>query len=297
MIDFKPIATTDKELLTSFILPSDEQDCDFSFANLCSWHFMTESSYALIEDHLVIRFVTSEGNHEYFMPLGEGSPIPVIEALEACALSENEPLCLRGVQPKIQDKLEQYFPTLFEYTSNRDYFDYIYRRQDLAELKGKHYQPKRNHINRFKNTYPDYEYRELVPELVPECLKLEAEWCKTNNCAEDVALQAERRSMTAALAHFEELGLRGGVLHVNGDIVAFTFGAPINNETFDVCVEKANTDVEGAYTMINNEFALHIPEQYIYINREEDLGLEGLRKAKLSYHPETLLEKCMAKLK
>ena len=101
MIDFKPIATTDKELLTSFILPSDEQDCDFSFANLCSWHFMTESSYALIEDHLVIRFVTSEGNHEYFMPLGEGSPIPVIEALEACALSENEPLCLRGVQPKI----------------------------------------------------------------------------------------------------------------------------------------------------------------------------------------------------
>ena len=95
MIDFKPIATTDKELLTSFILPSDEQDCDFSFANLCSWHFMTESSYALIEDHLVIRFVTSEGNHEYFMPLGEGSPIPVIEALEACALSENEPLCLR----------------------------------------------------------------------------------------------------------------------------------------------------------------------------------------------------------
>ena len=148
MIDFKPIATTDKELLTSFILPSDEQDCDFSFANLCSWHFMTESSYALIEDHLVIRFVTSEGNHEYFMPLGEGSPIPVIEALEACALSENEPLCLRGVQPKIQDKLEQYFPTLFEYTSNRDYFDYIYRRQDLAELKGKHYQPKRNHVNK-----------------------------------------------------------------------------------------------------------------------------------------------------
>ena len=95
MIDFKPIATTDKELLTSFILPSDEQDCDFSFANLCSWHFMTESSYALIEDHLVIRFVTSEGNHEYFMPLGEGSPIPVIEALEACALSETN-RCVYG---------------------------------------------------------------------------------------------------------------------------------------------------------------------------------------------------------
>ena len=178
MIDFKPIATTDKELLTSFILPSDEQDCDFSFANLCSWHFMTESSYALIEDHLVIRFVTSEGNHEYFMPLGEGSPIPVIEALEACALSENEPLCLRGVQPKIQDKLEQYFPTLFEYTSNRDYFDYIYRRQDLAELKGKHYQPKRNHVNKFRKEYR-YNYEPLTPDLIPVCLQFESEWYET----------------------------------------------------------------------------------------------------------------------
>ena len=96
MIDFKPIATTDKELLTSFILPSDEQDCDISFANLWSWHIMTESSYALIEDHLVIRFVTSEGNHEYFMPLGEGSQNPVIEALEACALYEHEPFFLTG---------------------------------------------------------------------------------------------------------------------------------------------------------------------------------------------------------
>lgn len=130
----------------------------------------------------------------------------------------------------------------------------------------------------------------MTAELVPECLRLESMWCKANDCAENEALMAERRSMTDALKHINELDLRGGVLHVNGEIVAFTFGAPINNETFDTCVEKANTDIEGAYAMINNEFANRIPEQYIYINREEDLGLEGLRKAKLSYYPETLLE-------
>lgn len=103
-------------------------------------------------------------------------------------------------------------------------------------------------------------------------------------------MQDERRFMTVALSHMEELGLTGGVLHVNGRIAAFTFGAPINDETFDTCVEKADTDIEGSYTMINYEFANHIPEQYIYVNREEDLGLEGLRKAKLSYQPETILE-------
>lgn len=103
--------------------------------------------------------------------------------------------------------------------------------------------------------------------------------------------------MTAALQHMEQLDIQGGVLYVDGKIVAFTFGAPINHETFDTCVEKANTEIEGAYAMINYEFANHIPEQYIYINREEDLGLEGLRRAKLSYHPEVLLEKYVAELK
>ena len=120
---------------------------------------------------------------------------------------------------------------------------------------------------------------------------------KANDCAENQALQDERRFMTAALQHMDQLDIQGGVLYVGGKIVAFTFGAPINQETFDTCVEKADTDIEGAYAMINYEFANHIPEQYVYINREEDLGLEGLRRAKLSYHPEILLEKYVAELK
>ena len=107
---------------------------------------------------------------------------------------------------------------------------------------------------------------------------------------------AERKSMTYALNHMEALGLTGGVLHANGKIAAFTYGAPINHETWDTCVEKADTGIEGSYAMINYEYANHIDEQYIYVNREEDLGLEGLRKAKLSYQPVILLEKCIAEL-
>ena len=126
---------------------------------------------------------------------------------------------------------------------------------------------------------------------------LEAEWCKVNNCDQQEGTGNERRALVYALHNFEVLGLTGGILRVNGKIVAFTFGMPINHETFGVHVEKADTTIDGAYAMINYEFANRIPEQYIYINREEDLGIEGLRKAKLSYQPVTILEKYMACLK
>lgn len=296
MIPFKEITLADKEVIQSYTLNSRRKNCDLSFTNLYSWRFLYHTVYAELGGFLLLRF-DAEGELAYMMPVGMGDVKPVLEAMVDDAARAGQPFQLLGVCAEMKAELEEVMPGRFEFTADRDYFDYIYLRSDLVALRGKRYQPKRNFINRFKNNYPHYEYKELVPELVPECLKLETEWCRTNNCAEDEALQDERRSMTAALSHFGELDLRGGVLHVEGEIVAFTFGAPINHNTFDVCVEKANTDIEGAYTMINNEFAHHIPEQYIYVNREEDLGLEGLRKAKLSYHPAILLEKYMARLK
>ena len=126
---------------------------------------------------------------------------------------------------------------------------------------------------------------------------MEAEGCKVNNCDQHEGTGNERRALIYALHNFDALGLTGGILHVEGKIAAFTFGMPINQDTFGVHVEKADTRIDGAYAMINYEFANHIPEQYIYINREEDLGIEGLRKAKLSYQPAIILEKYIACLK
>ena len=290
---FKPITIQDKELITSYIFPANEQDCDLSFANLCSWHFMTEASYAIIHHQLVIRFTNTEGIHEYFMPFGEGSLIPVIEELEACATANNEPLCLRGLQSQTQDKLEQYYPTLFEYSSDRDYFDYIYNRQDLAELKGKNYQPKRNHVNKFKKEY-EFTYEPLTPTVIPECLQFESEWCLKHGYIENENIRNERRALTFAFHHFTELNLYGAVIRIAGKIVAFTFGAPINHNTFGVHYEKADINIDGVYSAINQYFAAHLPEKYIFLNREEDLGIPGLRQAKLSYHPVLLLEKVKA---
>ncbi len=293
MTEFKPITIHDKELITSYLLPTQEQDCDLSFANLCSWHFLTEASYAIFDRQLVIRFLHPEGFHEYFMPVGGDNLIPLVHQLEEFARAEQAPLCLRGSLPQLQTKLEQSFPTLFEYHTDRDYFDYIYLRQDLAELKGKHYQPKRNHVNKFNKEYQSV-YEPLTPEVVPECLQFESQWCMKHGYIENENIKNERRALTFALHHFEDLNLHGAIIRIEGKIVAFTFGAPISSDTFGVHYEKADITIDGVYSAINQYFASHLPEHYIYLNREEDLGIPGLRQAKLSYHPAILLEKARA---
>ena len=296
MIAFKDITIQDKDTITAYTMNSCRRNCDLSFSNLCSWRFLYHTKFAIVDNFLVFKFWAGD-ELAYMMPVGEGNLEKVLNELVEDARQEGEPFCMLGVCSCMREDLEAIMPGQFGFTVDRDYADYIYLRSDLATLKGKKFQSKRNHINKFRNTYPDYEYTPITKDRIQECLELEAKWCKANDCDQQEGTGNERRALLYALNHFEELGLTGGILHVNGQIVAFTFGMPINKETFGVHVEKADTNIDGAYAMINYEFANHIPEQYIYINREEDLGIEGLRKAKLSYHPEPILEKYMACLK
>ena len=296
MIEFKDITVEDKDTITSFTMNSCRRNCDLSFSNLCSWRFMYNTKFAVIDNFLVFKFWL-HGRVSYMMPVGQGDPEKeLIEKLIEDSQLEGEPLRLMGVCQGMKKRLNDILPGKFEFTTNRDYSDYIYLRSDLATLTGKKFQSKRNHINRFKKEYT-YKYVPITPDRVQECLYLEAEWCKANDCDKQDGTGNERQAIVFALEHFEELGLRGGILYANDKIVAFTFGMPINKETFGVHVEKADTTVDGAYAMINFEFANHIPETFTYINREEDLGIEGLRKAKLSYQPETILEKFVAHYK
>lgn len=296
MIPFKDVTLADRDTITSFTMKSDRRNCDLSFSNLCSWRFLYDTQFAVVDNFLVFKFWAGE-QLAYMMPVGTGDLKAVLWELIEDARKENQHFCMLGVCSNMRADLEAILPGQFTFTEDRDYADYIYLRSDLSTLKGKKFQAKRNHINRFRNTYPDYEYTPITPDRIQECLDLEAEWCKVNHCDQQEGTGNERRALIYALHNFDALGLTGGILHVNSKIVAFTFGMPINHETFGVHVEKADTNIEGAYAMINYEFANRIPEQYIYINREEDLGLEGLRKAKLSYQPVTILEKYMACLK
>lgn len=291
-IEFKPIALEDKEIITSFTMPSDYRNCDFSFANMCSWRFLYDSEYAVVDDMLLIRFhVEEKQRRAYMMPVGNGDLRKALDLLEEDSVKQDHPLLLLGITPDAQEKLEEAYPGDFHYIPERDYFDYIYLREDLAKLVGKKYQSKRNHINKFRKQY-DYRYVPITPELVPLCLELERKWFKANRTDEDVEdLSDERRSLTYALRHFNELGLQGCAICIGDDIIAFSFGAPVNHNTFAVHIEKADVNYDGAYAAVNQSFAEHLSEQYVYINREEDLGIEGLRQSKLSYKPYQLLEK------
>ena len=296
MIPFKDVTLADRDTITSFTMKSDRRNCDLSFSNLCSWRFLYDTQFAVVDNFLVFKFWAGE-QLAYMMPVGTGDLKAVLWELIEDARKENQHFCMLGVCSNMRADLEAILPGQFTFTEDRDYADYIYLRSDLSTLKGKKFQAKRNHINRFRNTYPDYEYTPITPDRIQECLDLEAEWCKANNCDQHEETGNERRALIYALHNFDALGLTGGILHVEDKIAAFTFGMPINQNTFGVHVEKADTNIDGAYAMINYEFANHIPEQYIYINREEDLGIEGLRKAKLSYQPAIILEKYMACLK
>ena len=294
-MNFKKISVESKEDILSYTLGHEERNCDLSFANMCSWSFLYQTEYATFDGFLLMRFYI-DGKPAYLMPVGKGNLTSVLVCLVEDARMQETDFRMFGISSSMRERMEEALPDTFVFEADRDYYDYLYLRTDLATLKGKKYQAKRNHVNRFRKEHPDYEYRELTDEWVPECLRLEEEWCRMNGCDEQVPLLAERRSMQYALTHQKELGITGGVLCVDGNVVAFTYGAPINCDTWGVCVEKANTEIEGAYAMINCEYANRIEEKYVYINREEDLGLEGLRKAKLSYQPYCLLDKYIATL-
>jgi hypothetical protein len=294
MISFKPITIEDKILITNYTHRSHLLNCDFSFANMCSWRFIYESEFAIVNGFLLIRFWFEDKGKKhkvYMLPIGDGDFRQAIEALEEDANADGHPLRILGVTPDGKNELEKHFPAEFKFLPEKNYFDYIYLRKDLQELKGKKYQAKRNHINKFKSRY-HYSYLPITPDIVPLCLELECKWYQANHTEEDEeALNYENRSMIFALNHFKELELRGGAICVDDEIVAFTYGSPINHCAFAVHVEKANIRYEGVFSVINQEFASRIPEQFIYVNREEDLGIPGLRRSKQSYHPVILLEK------
>ena len=309
MIAFKTIGFEDLDVIRGYLRWEDVQGCEWSDVNLLTWnHYGLE--YALVEGHLVLRFIY-DGQYTHTMPLppvpdglehpllaqaGDGCLESVIRALRDECFAHHQPLSLTNLNQRDIDFLQRVFPGEFEFSEPlTERYDYICLREDIINLPGHALRPKRQHIAQFPRFYPVHEYRPLEPSMFGECLSLLQHWSDNAEAIGHIqgadSKVMERESINQVFNNWERFGAMGGALFVDGKIVAFTYGVPINVNTFDLCVEKGDIAYKGVYTVVRHEFMKQIPEQYTYINLEEDMGLPGLRRAKSSYHPAYQIKK------
>ena len=291
MLDFRPITMEDRPWIHELLYAAGRRGCEYSFVTLLNW-FRFYGGVARVND-FVCQEMTYRGKTSYLYPAGVGDIRPVLEALREDAAQRDGPFVLR-VTGEDRPQLEALYPGKFSFTANRDAFDYTYPIEQMTDLTGKKLQSKRNHINRFLAEYPQWQTKELTDETAPYFREFAGWWYEHHD--QSRSLTTERSAIETALEHYRELEMDGLILCDGERVVAFTIGNRIGRETFDVNFEKADPDVQGAYPMINRQFARLIREKYpevAWLNREDDMGLEGLRRSKESYHP-VFLEKYTA---
>ena len=302
MIEFKTPALSDRDWVRKLLNQGNYRGCDYNFTNLFVWKRSYQSEIAQVEGFLTIR-VNGPMGYRYLYPAGVGDVAAVIRALEEDAAAHGQPLQLVAVNTRQIAELEGFFHGQFQYTPDRDAFDYLYQIDRLAELGGKRLHAKRNHINRFIQNNPSWVYEEMTLDSLSECMEMDKQWflrsLQREGEAEERDLDDEGFALRTAMEHFQELGLEGGLIRVYGEVVAFTMGDKLSSDSFDVHFEKAYGELQGAYAIINREFARQVRRRHPeikYLNREDDMGVEGLRKAKESYYPDLMVEKYRAVL-
>ncbi len=292
MIQFKKITLEDKAWITQKMKEDDRRGCEFSFGNNFIWRDIYQVEVAELYGCCVIKF-DAEGDDCLAFPIGNGDKRRVLETLIEDAAEKKQILQFDSILSEDRVLLEEWFPGKFQFQEERDGFDYIYSVEKLSTLAGKKLHGKRNHINRFMEN-SNWTYEPMTEENKNDCLKMNENWCDRKACKWNKSMEDEFCAVRESVEHFSELGFVGGVLRVDGEIVAFTIGEPLNSDTFVVHIEKAFPDIQGAYPMVNQQFVQHECQNFQYVNREDDTGAEGLRKAKLSYYPDILLEKYSA---
>ncbi len=294
MIEFKPITLADKSLYESKLPDGFERGCDFSFANLYLWGRQSMAEF----DGNIVLFSQFDRRSIYPFPVGFRDKKAALDAIIADSSARGIPCRISGLTASARQVLEELYPNKFRFHCDEGAFDYIYSIDDLADLKGKKYHGKRNHINRFRETYPNYQVRPISEENLDEAKNMVELWYEEKlkeNPEGDFHM--EKAAIKKAFRDYRQLGLEGLMLINEGKAVAITMASRVGGDIFDVHFEKALKGINGAYAVINCEFANYIRNKYTeikYLNREEDMGIEGLRKAKLSYYPHHMVKKCWA---
>lgn len=297
-IRFQQLTLSDKAIFDKYLHLKRYETAHFNFTNLYMWRTPYNIEWAEEDGFLFVR-ATWEEEHFALPPFGSGDADlkGALDKFIAHFAEEGWPFVIMGAETKLTEELTAAKPDYFAVESDRDNFDYVYLAADLISLSGRKFHGKKNHINSFKRQYPDYEYRPLTEDLAEECIQVAIDWCAKKDCDDDGTLKCERDAIIEALRNMDKLDFVGGVILLDGKVQAFSFGEQINEDTAVIHVEKGDPDIRGLFPMINQEFCLNTWQNMTYINREEDMGIEGLRKAKESYHPVKMIEKYILRVR
>ncbi|RDU64728.1 DUF2156 domain-containing protein [Helicobacter sp. MIT 14-3879] len=296
-MNFLPIDINSKDIIKTFFNAQRIEASDMLFGNLYIWHFSREIKYCVINNNLVI--MTKFKNEQYpfvFYPLGYGDRKKTITLLKEYFLSNSMPFSMRSLEEFQKNELISFFGDSFIINANRDRFDYIYKVNDLINLSGRKLHNKKNHLNRFFNLYPDFSYEAIDSTNAKEVIETYTKWFNDNQNIND-GLRNEYIGIEASLKNLSLLDMKGALIRIDNKIAAFSLGEKINDNSVVIHIEKGNIFYSGIYQAINQQFLANTWNNMEFVNREEDLGLDGLRKAKMTYQPFKFIEKYNAILR
>ena len=296
MIPFEKLDLHQKEKYEACLAHLGSHGCEYGFVNKFLWG---RQKAAFLDGYLVV-FAQFDRKSVYLFPIGTGELKPVLDAIICDARERGIPCYLSSLTKEECGLLESLYPGKFRFHLDRDSFDYVYDINDLADLKGRKFQKKRNHANRFDAEHPDFRILPLDEQTRAGAYCMLQQWYKNREQTDPLNdFHLEKLATDRAFAFQQQLDLEGIVLMDGEEMLAFTMGSFLTEDTMDIHFEKAREDVPGAYNAINREFARYLRSKYPqlkWLNREDDVGLEGLRKAKLSYNPHHFNEKYWARL-
>lgn len=287
---FKSLELNDRAYIHDIIRKYEPTLSEMTFTNLFIWREYYKFRWSLFGGSLLVVSLRGANGTYALQPIGScESHDAVMNLLEWIRdeAGEKNPTIQRADRRCISE-LENSDGLHIE--PMREHFDYVYRKRDLMELEGSKYRSKRNHINQLLRQYT-FRYDLLEERYIEDCLDLQEKWCQLNRCEDDLDLLGEDEAVREVLTHFGALGVDGAVIVIDGKVKAFTVGERLNTNTYVIHIEKADPDITGLYQLINQQYCKKMAPHIEFINREQDLGIEGLRTAKLSYHPDHLIEK------
>lgn len=293
MMNYKEIEISDFNEIDEILKKYNIEDCDHCFSAIYIWSFRHRVEFSIYEGTLFLR-MKDEDTYWYLSPVGEMPFEDAVKIIFEQGKNDNVNVTIFAIDKAQKNAVKKSFGETINIVDDRDGADYIYKTEDLSFLQGKNYQKKRNHCSRFERENPDYTFNLITKENVERIKQFEIDWCNKNNSDRMDDLISEQKGILSLLDNMDKIDVFGAFIENKNGIVAFTLACPINDRMVDIIVEKAYHDVNGAYAIINRDFAKNCLQNYEFINREDDLGYENLRKAKMSYYPYEIKEKYFA---